>query len=170
MKKILNLVIVAVAVATMVMSGCAGSSTMVKVAGVNPDKVTIWDEGKGKVTFKPKNTEIGKGLQGSLVIAKRAFQAASVYGLQNGYPYMAVVNNGISNLSGFPFNDWKSIERYTMLSTRIRKNSHFKVRTAGSEGKHFLIKTGVRLEVVFMKSKVPGLFLWDLQKLRRDTL
>jgi len=172
MKKILNLVIVALA--AMLISGCAGSSTMVKVPGVNPDRVTIWDqdEGKGKVHFvserKYYSLENGTKRDKYAKGVKIALNAAALYGLSKGYTYLAVINNGINNLSGFPLNNFETLSRYLKLEDR--KGTHFKVRTEGSEGHDFLIKSGVTLQVIFMKNKVPGLFLWDLQKLRRDTL
>ena len=168
MKNFLSLMIVAVAM--IVISGC--SSKMVKVEGVNPDKVTIWDNGKQKFTFNPKrdywNASQGTKRDKYFYGVKMALNAASIYGLQSGYTHLAIVNNGINNLSGFPINDWATLSKYGKLEDRA--NTHFKVKTEGSEGKYFLIKNGVTLEVVFLKNKVPGLFLWDLQKLRRDTL
>jgi hypothetical protein len=163
MKKILNLVIVAFA--AMVMSGCA---SMVNVKGVNPDKVTIWD-GEKENMFRINPTSSGYKQMNKIHDVKRGLNATAKLGLSKGYKYMSLVNRGVNNLNGFPFNNWESLKKYMLLHKTLKNESHFRIRTNGT-GNNFLVNSGTYIKVVFLKNKIPGLFLWDLEKLKRDTI
>jgi hypothetical protein len=80
---------------------------------------------------------------------------------------MAVVTGKVNNLSGFPFNDWKNLKKYTSLEPKIKGSGDYNPIIFGKKG---LIKDGKpAVEVVYFKKAHPGLFLWDLRKLKRET-
>ncbi len=162
MKKIrLYLVVLS---AMVMFSGCTGVAPEIKVpAGANKN-VEVTNKSWG-VKFKSQKVT-GSERTKFIYPAREVFNTASLVGLSQGYTHMAIINSGINNLSGFPINDWENMEKYL----KLYKYKHYNNKAHFTKGsKKLIYNRRVILRISYFKEAVPGLFLWDLEKLKKDT-
>ncbi|BDY11823.1 hypothetical protein [Hydrogenimonas cancrithermarum] len=156
MKKITMLVMVAFAAISFI--GCAASGTRVKVPSNLGSEFKVID--KGNRVYNIRTSELHKWKPSERVsVAMRAIDFAKRYGKANGYKYMAIVNEGTNNLSGFPINDSRSMKKYLSLY----KTKNYNPKAIQGSGRDAIIKNGaLNLKVSYFKSSIPGMFLWKI--------
>ena len=105
-------------------SGCASSGSLVKipsnVQSKNLNEIEKISEDRYRFQGMYAST-----FNDSLSILEGVMHAAATFGLNNGYKYMALVTGNVNNLSGFPFNDWKSLKKYASLEPRIKGSGNY---------------------------------------------
>jgi hypothetical protein len=156
MKKIVYILMIALV--AFGLSGCG--VTFVKV----PEKIKKEFEvtvDKNVYTFysrKRYSTYSDNLTKGAIIVFDRGLKIAENFGKQNGYKYMAIVNEGTNNLVGFPLNTKESFDKYIGL----KNYKHFNPKVY-SESKDTLFNGGsLNLKVIYFKEKIPGLFLFKL--------
>lgn len=162
MKKILYL-IMAVVISALV-SGCASPGIEVKVPNAE-HKIEIFKKHNVYSFFKYDKSLSLRGREGDSLIMKKQFKQVfnivATLGLSKNYKYMALVNENFNNLSGYPINTWDSMKKFINLyGYKHYQGSFVKSLTSGNN---------IFLKVVYLKERIPGLFLWNLKKLSRDT-
>jgi len=83
------------------------------------------------------------------------------FGLSKGYNYMAIINSGFNNLSGYPINSWSAMSSYLDMYGV----AHYRSTFVESLTKNRIVK----LKVKFLKNRIPGMFLWNLSSLNSST-
>jgi hypothetical protein len=151
---------------SMFISGCVSSGSLVKVPSSVQSKnlKEIRKISEDRYRFQGMYAST---FNDSLSILEGVLHAAATFGLNNGYKYMALVTGNVNNLSGFPFNDWKNLKKYASLEPRIKGSGNYNPIVFNEEGLEQNNKPTI--EVVYFKEAHPGVFLWDLRKLKRDT-
>jgi hypothetical protein len=163
MKKVIYFIMV-IAVSVIV-SGCVESGSKVKIPdSVKTDRLDrVFALGDNEYVFKG---EYANSYPERIKTLKSVMHSIATFGLENGYKYMALLNEKNNNLYGFPFNDWKNLKAYADLSPKI-SGGDFKPVVFGKGG---LVNDGrTEIKVLYFKEAHPGLFLWDLRKLKKDT-
>jgi len=128
----------------------------------NNNNIIIEVEKKNHITVCYQKSYHRKGVPQM----KSILQETALYGLKNDYSYVAIVNSGVNNLSGFPINDWANMKKYLKLLDKEDYRIAFKF---SEENGRVLVNDRIYLEVVYFKKSIPELFIWNLRKLRRDT-
>jgi len=158
MKKIVYILMIALV--AIGLSGCGSSFKRVKVPE-NISKEFEVSVNKNIYTFyslREYYKYADNSTKGAIIVFDRGLAIAKNFGKQNGYRYMAIVNEGTNNLVGFPLNTKESFDKYIGL----KGYKHFNPKVF-SENKNTLFKRGsLNLKVVYLKEKIPGLFLFKL--------
>jgi len=162
MKKIIYLVM-AVAISAIV-SGCASAQPKVEVKDNNSHIRKVRVAGQDSYTFY--GVYEGK-YDKQLNELKHTMNYISDFGLDRGYKYMGITNSFFNNFGRFAVNDWNTM--YQMFTLHLSNpESNFKAYpTAGSKG--VINMNSPIVKVIYFKEAHPGLFLWDLKKLKRET-
>jgi hypothetical protein len=147
-------------------NGCGGSGQIVKVPNLENSGVErVKKLGEDKYMFV---STYSKSKKERINTFREVLNFAANYGLKHGYKYMAIVNEKNNNLSGFLFNDWHNFKKYAMLDPKI-SGGDFNPIVFGNSLDTVSAGNRVYLKVLYFKEAHPGLFLWDLKKLKRDT-
>ncbi len=147
-----------------IFSACTAAKPPVKIpAGVSKNievKYKSWG-------YRFKSQKVSGSERNAYVSpAKEVFNAAAMVGLSEDYSYMAIINTKTNNLSGFPINDWRNMEKYL----KLRNYKHYRPDAyRDRKATKLIMNNKVKLRVTYFKEAIPGLFLWDLEKLKRDT-
>jgi len=155
MKKILLALIAGLVLAT----GCSNQKTIEKTS-----EFRIKKEGQVFIFQTRNNVGTVKNKQGLSTykeayryMVKRLLHKAEDFGRERGYSYMAIVNKKMNNLSGYPINNENALMEYFDLY----RTAHFKPKVIDKRGGIIADSWG-KLKVVYLKEKIPGLFLWRL--------
>jgi hypothetical protein len=143
--------------------------------GVDAEMVRIGKRGEHEYSFSYNGPKLSgktrkERAEIPLLEMKRVMHEIAKFGLVNGYRCMAIVNTRTNNVAGFPFNDWKNFERYARLSPLIRGNGHFTPIVFGKGNKVPINDGHVCVYILYFKEAHPGLFLWDLEQLEKETV
>jgi len=155
MKKMLLTLIAGLILAT----GCSNQKTISRGSEFDIKKegqVYTFRTNKSVYTIKKEQGLDFKNSYAYLI--KEALHKAEDFGRERGYPYMAIVNYKMNNLSGYPINNENALMEYFNLYD----TAHFKPNIVGRESGSLIHNHRVKLKVVYLKEKIPGLFLWRL--------
>jgi len=143
--------------------GCATpKSNVIVPKGINPDITIRTYENTYVIRAHSDSFKMNKRIESF----RQTFNAAAKFGLFKGYTYMALVNPKTNNLSGFPLNDWKNLKKYIKLDN----TKHYRPDYKYVKNYNKLYNNNrVAIRAVYFKEAKPGLFLWNLKKLYRDT-
>jgi len=160
MKNTLSLAIAIITLFSLL--GCTPKSNVQIPSGIDPDITINTYEDTYVIRANSPSYEMSKRIKSF----RHTFNAAAKFGLFKGYSFMAMVNPKTNNLSGFPLNDWKNIIKYVKLDgTKHYRPDYTYVKNYNKLYSNNLVV----IRAVYFKEAKPGLFLWDLKKLYRDT-
>ncbi len=148
------------------MSGC-GALIQVQTPKPLKNEILVGDEGSGEFSFSNRadiERKTKKGLDSQLA---ETLYTAAVYGKQNGFQYFAITKRNISNLNGFPINDYENLLKYCELKGRGHFRSLCWDYNHDSEG--IITMNSVDLKVKYFKESVPGLFLYNIEETIEET-
>jgi hypothetical protein len=163
MKKIIYLVM-AIAISAIV-SGCASAKPEVKVKDNNPHIEDIRLIEKDSYEFYGIYE---RKYEQRLNELKHTMHYIASFGLERGYKYMGITNEYFNNFGRYAVNDWNTMNQMFTLYLS-NPNSNFKVGPSAKGEKGLLLNSAPYVKVIYFKEAHPGLFLWDLKKLKRDT-
>jgi len=92
------------------------------------------------------------------------FYAAAIYGKRQGYRYFAVTAKSMNNLQGFPINSFDNVVAFCNWE---KTNEAYRPRPLCR--RHGILSGNVRLEVIYFKKPLPGLFLYNVDEVIRQT-
>lgn len=146
-------------------SGC-GALIQVQTPKPLKNEILVGDEGKGEYSFTNR-AEIEKDKRGLDSQLAETLYTAAVYGKQNGFSYFAITKKNISNLNGFPINNYENLLKYCNLKGRGHFRSLCWDYNHDSEG--IITMNSVDLKVKYFKESVPGLFLYNIDETIEET-
>ena len=163
MKNLLK--IVAVASIMFLMSGC-GILIQVKTPKPLKNKILVGREGNGQYSFTNR-ADIGKHKKGLGFQLAETLYTAAVYGKQKGYSYFAITKKNMSNLNGFPINNYKNLLKYCDLD-----GGHFRSMcwNYNNDSQGIITADSVDLKVKYFKKPIPGLFLYNINQTIKNTV
>ena len=165
MKNLLKISVVASIM--FLMSGC-GALIQVQTPKPLKNEILVGDEGKGEYSFTNRadiERKTKKGLDSQLA---ETLYTVAVYGKQKGFQYFAITKKNISNLNGFPINDYENLLKYCELKGRGHFRSLCWDYNHDSEG--IITMNSVDLKVKYFKESVPGLFLYSIDETIKNTV
>ena len=162
-----NLLKISVVVSIMfLMSGC-GALIQVQTPKPLKNEILVGDEGKGEYSLTNR-AEVEKGKKGLDTQLAETLYTAAVYGKQKGFQYFAITKKNVSNLNGFPINDYENLLKYCDLKGRGHFRSLCWDYNHDSEG--IITMNSVDLKVKYFKEPIPGLFLYSIDEMIKDTV
>ena len=164
MKNLLKILVVASIM--FLMSGC-GALIQVQTPKPLKNEISVGDEGKGEYSFTNR-AEVVKGKKGLDSQLAETLYTAAVYGKQNGFSYFAITKKNISNLNGFPINNYENLLKYCDLKGRGHFRSLCWDYKHDSEG--IITMNSVDLKVKYFNKPIPGLFLYSIDEMIKDSV
>jgi hypothetical protein len=163
MKKIIYLVMAIVMSA--IVSGCAGAKPKLEVKDNNPHIRKVLVAGQDSYEFYGFYK---RKYEDRLNELKHTMHYIAEFGLDHGYKYMGITNEYFNNFGLYAVNDWNTMNQMFTLYLS-NPNSNFKVGPSSKGDKGLLMNSSPYVKVIYFKEAHPGLFLWDLKKLKRET-
>jgi len=146
-------------ISVLFISGCA-TGKKIQPKGMD-DFYTIRSQGND-IYFFEYNEEIEEGnANRTKRVFKNTLHGIAKFGESKGYRYMAIINNGFNNLSGYPINSWSAMDSYLDMEGKGHFRPAFRKTLASDRI--------VELRIKFFKNRIPGMFLWNLSSLNSST-
>ena len=164
MKNLLKILVVASIM--FLVSGC-GALIQVQTPKPLKNEILVGDEGKREYSFANR-AEVAKDKKGLDSQLAETLYTAAVYGKQKGFQYFAITKKNVSNLNGFPINNYGNLLKYCELKGRGHFRSLCWDYNHDSEG--IITMNSVDLKVKYFKKSIPGLFLYSIDETIRNTV
>ena len=161
--------IAAISVSLLIFSGCT-AATFQKMQTPKPLKneitvVTPKDPEDKRVWIRNENDIIGKTIKEIDYQLAETFYAAAIHGKNLGYSYFAITAKSMNNLAGFPINNFDNVVQFCNWE---KENKAYRPKPLCYE-EGIMGGYSVELEVRYFKEPIPGLFLYNIDEVIKET-